>query len=217
MKLRAQCYGGFTLVEVLVALAITSLLMSLLMGANFYILQIQEKLADEVRTGEQAMRDRLWFRHIVAGLQPMDKDSADAFVGSPEAFRGWVARPLEAGIHVAPARVELALIKDDDGVVALRYTAHGVQHDLARWPASRARFTYHSRDGKIHDTWTAFSQPVERIPSAIGVVIESSDGERPRWYARVDAHPWLLTATPPPILRGTGAAPSSLGKTVGTP
>ncbi|MGC3962581.1 MAG: type II secretion system protein [Rhodocyclaceae bacterium] len=104
--------SGFTLMEVLVALAITSLLMTLLMGANYYILRTQDTLAREAREGEQGMRALAWYRQLVGGLAPVGEEVADAFEGDERGFRAITLRPLRAETIVAPEAISLRFERD---------------------------------------------------------------------------------------------------------
>ncbi|QDQ27245.1 type II secretion system protein [Chitinimonas arctica] len=199
---------GFTLIEVMVALAITALVMTLLMSATFYMLQIRSKLGEEVQQGEQVARREAWFRQIIGSIQPLEDEAPDPFEADASGFRALVSRPLRAQALVAPEQIELRIVADDQGAT-LVYKVDKVETVLANWPRAAARFAYLNRAGKIETSWNTLLQPTERIPRAIQIEITSKDGGRPLdyWFARIDADPWRYKKTLPPfLLPGAGGS-----------
>lgn len=196
--------------EVLVALAITSLLMTLLMGANYYILRVQETLAREVREGESSMRAQAWYRQLIGGLAPLGESSTDAFEGDQKGFRALTLRPLRADMMVAPEAMSLSLERDADGRLSLLYRADRIEMQMASWENATGRFVYRTQAGEQLASWSELKQTSERVPTAIELVISREDDEVPtaQWFARVESAPWTSTLTAAPILPPGGAGES---------
>jgi prepilin-type N-terminal cleavage/methylation domain-containing protein len=196
----AQAHRGFTLIEVLVALAITSLVMTLLMSAVYYVFQIRSRMIEEVTTGETQIRQRLWFRQLVAGVQPVAPEEADRFEGDANGFRALFARGFVAADQPAPESARLYLDRDDPGVTKLMYASAVTQLELARWFKAKPRFRYWTQAGNAETAWNERLQPVERLPAAIELEIEYESGSTETWFARVESTPWLIQQALPTFL-----------------
>lgn len=194
---------GFTLIEVLVALAITSMIMALLMGATFYLLQIRVKLTEEVHIGEQSTRQHIWFRQIAGSVQPSTLNDPGRFQGTESGFQSWVLRPLNSDTNNAMERAELLLSpnSDIDGV-NLVYKSSDNSLLLASWPNANARFTYLTAAGKEETIWNGRFQPDENTPRAIQLTVKSKDQDSlvDFWFALVDAEPWLDSKDSPDFI-----------------
>lgn len=73
LKLKRNVALGFTLVEMLVALVVTSLLISILMGMLYYMSRVQDSLQGEVVIREAQLRTKAWFSELVANCLPVEK------------------------------------------------------------------------------------------------------------------------------------------------
>jgi prepilin-type N-terminal cleavage/methylation domain-containing protein len=203
--MRANSLRGFTLVEMLVALAITSLVMTLLMGAMYYILQVRQKLASEVHDGEDAMRTQAWFRQLVHGIVPLEADVVDTFNGDAKGFRALISPSLSVTQDAAPVPVQLRVESDAKGV-SLLYQDGASPIVINTWQATSARFEYTLRSGKTTERWDPLEQTTEHAPRAIALRLEMPDGSRQMLFARVDAEPWAPKAAPKPFfMSGAGS------------
>lgn len=68
---RSPHAGGFTLVEILVALAMTGMLVALLMSSLYYGTRVQASLADELQVRERSLRRVDWFASSLQGCMPL--------------------------------------------------------------------------------------------------------------------------------------------------
>lgn len=196
---------GFTLVEMLVALAITSLVMTLLMGAMYYILQVRQKLASEVYDGEVTIRTQAWFRQLVHGVVPLESNVPDTFEGDAKGFRALIVPTLSVDLEGAPEPVQLRLELGSKGV-SLIYQASGPAFTIATWPATSGHFEYILRSGKALEKWSPLEQMTDHAPRAIALTLDMPDGEKQYLFARVDAEPWVPRAKAQPFfMSGTGS------------
>lgn len=202
--MRAPSPRGFTLVEMLVALAITSLVMTLLMGAMYYILQVRQKLASEVHEGEVSMRTQAWFRQLVHGIVPLEAHIADTFSGDAKGFRALISPSLSVVQDAAPVPVQLRIETGSNGV-SLLYQDGSSPVVIYTWPATSGQFEYSLHSGKTVERWDPLEQTQEHVPRAISLRLEMSDGSRQMLFARVDAEPWAPKAAPKPFfMSGAG-------------
>lgn len=198
-------HKGFTLIEVIVALAITSLIMTLLMGATFYVMQIRVKLTEEVRTGEQQARKELWFEQIVASILPVPTEDPGTFKATETQFSTWLSRPLNANILATPTEATLQLQKNIDiSGIDLIYSTEKDKFILKSWPEASAHFAYFDNSGKKLTAWSPLQQASERIPRAIQVeVLSSKDNSiMDFWFAKIEAAPYLEQKSIPSFLTG---------------
>ncbi|HEY9101396.1 prepilin-type N-terminal cleavage/methylation domain-containing protein [Chitinimonas sp.] len=197
----ARISKGFTLIEIMVALAITALVMTLLMGASYYILQVRVKLVNEVSEGELHARRQLWLHEIASSMQPLEREAPDGFEGKPEGFHGLAVRSLRGESNGAPELVNLLLKRNESGEMALHYQAGDADIVLASWPDANAAFSYQNRAGKLLDSWTSAEQATERLPRAVALKVgrRSDDSALDYYWIRLDAEPWIKQQSPAPF------------------
>ena len=76
---RRTALHGFTLIEVLIALAITSMVVSVLMSSVFYGVKVQTAIRQELVEREQLLRSKTWFSELLGSCLPADAASGSAF------------------------------------------------------------------------------------------------------------------------------------------
>lgn len=197
--------SGFTLIEVMVALVVTSLVMTLLMSATYYVLQIRIKLNDEVRSGELIARQQLWFRQTVGSILPAGDTSPNAFSGDEQKITALVSRPLQARSLNYPESIALTLKKTETQGVDLIYKSlefsDAPEIKIMSWPDSTARFAFIDELGKEEKAWNSLNQPLLKVPRAISITVENmrDSSQKEVWFARIDADPWTFKPPPPPF------------------
>ncbi|GLR11950.1 hypothetical protein GCM10007907_07400 [Chitinimonas prasina] len=173
---------GFTLVEILVVMVITSLVTGLLFQSMAMINRAQQgfdaQLAEMGRGGVRAE----WYRQLVGGLVPDYNDGKDKFTGGAMRLSGLTTMPLSPR-YGAPQAFSLVL-RPDGGEMTLVYRAEETQADFEvyRWPALKATFRYQDVDGSEYDSWPPVSalKPAQ-LPSAI--TIQSVGEDAISWVA----------------------------------
>ena len=192
---------GFTLVEMLVVLVLTSLAAGLLMQASTQVLGLQQRLNAQLERlrGPQLGAD--WLRQVVQGLQPDYSDGAHVFKGTERGFAALTTNPLSGSYGgLAP----FAVVLDYDGAsdsTALRYAAGAVPGVvvarladalpevqaatvLLRWPGRAPRLRYWDDKGEPHADWPPAQGLWRQLPSRITLEGEQEGGD-----------PWVLVAT----------------------
>ena len=173
-------HEGFTLVEVLVALSITSLIAALVLqlmvqGARLEI-QAGRSLADGA---PQSIRE-IWLRDALSAVLVSPADHPAAFTGdaarmefdTPDAVVPLGPRYGRMAFELRPqsgGSTQLFAVPPLTGPAANADTS-GSGLLLAHWPASAVRFRYRDAAGSWHDVWPPEQhQEPPPIPSAVSI------------------------------------------------
>lgn len=185
---------GFTLLEVLVVLAITGLLVSILMSLLYYVSRVQDALSIEVVEREFALRSRAWFTESVSACMPGTLDSA--FQGESQVLACDSLVPLLPSVPRSLEHVRFLLVKGERGQNELRYEQSGATSNsdeaviLTRLPDGEATFVYSGIDGVEYDHWPRKNGNVESLPRQVRLIVKSA-GSTYEWFAFPLADPWL--------------------------
>ena len=176
---------GFTLMEMLVVLVITSLAAGLLMQASTQVLGLQARLNAQLDGLRGPALGADWLRQVVQGLQPDYREGAHRFAGTARGFAGLTTNPLSGGYG---GLEPFALVLEHDeasntsalryapgagaGVVAARLADAlpdgAAAPVLLRWPGAAPRLRYWDERGEPHDDWPPAQQGRWRpLPSRI--------------------------------------------------
>jgi prepilin-type N-terminal cleavage/methylation domain-containing protein len=193
---RENCRAaGFTLVELLVALVITSLLVSILMGLLFYVYRAQDSLRSEVVDRESQLRARAWFSEALAECLPADAGSGAAFAGNAKEISCDSLAPLRPQSVPGTQRISFSLSAGTDNQTQLIYSERGESAKKAvpivNLPAGDAGFLYADVNGKEVDFWPPTRNNPETLPRRIRLVVKASSEVVFEWLATPRADPWL--------------------------
>lgn len=193
---------GFTLVEMLVVLIITSLAAALLMQASTHVLGLQQRLNAQLERLRGPALSADWLRQVVQGLQPDYHDGVARFSGTARGFSGLTTNPLSGAYGgLEPFAVVLQHDAATDtttlryapgagpGAVAARMAdalpEGGPTVALLRWPGNAQRLRYWDERGGPHEDWPPPLGQWRPLPSAI-TLEGDADGA---------GAPWLVVAT----------------------
>ena len=148
---------GFTLVEVLVALAITAAVAGLLLSVGTQAGGVRARLALRSVQAERAELGAGWFRNSVEGL--IQTDAAESWTqGNPVRFTGLTLIPLDG--EIGPAAAMDWSIQPDGAGEALVWRSAAEENWIAhRWRGKGARFAYLGPDLQWYDSWGAAGDP----------------------------------------------------------
>lgn len=190
--------AGFTLVEVLVALVITSLLVSILMGMLYYVYRVQDALREEIVEREFQLRTRAWFSEILASCLAAEAGTKMAFEGSSKKISCDTLSPLRPQTTLAPRRITLMLRQSSTGTNELTYAEQGDSedqgHSLIILPAGEASFFFSGMDQVEKSSWQPGDSTAETIPRRIRLAVTNSSEIVFEWLATPLADPWLEPA-----------------------
>ena len=166
---------GFTLMELLVVLVITSFVTMMLLQALSQAYGLQRRFAIQLVRGETGAMQLDWFRQVVQGVQPDLADAPGRFRGNAGGFSALATDPLGAA-EGASRLVQLAVVPDAGaGTVQLAMRLGQRELVLASWPGLReATFVYLDAEGRAHDQWPP---PFGTWPALPGVVALRLQGD----------------------------------------
>ena len=187
--------SGFTLIEVTVALVITSLLVSILVSALYYMFRVQDALRDEVVTRESDLRVKAWFADAVASCLPGDINTGTPFIGSETEIKCETTSALQPTFSGAPSLIVFALKNDQGGRTVLTYQEPARRsaepHILAEWASAEASFRYVNTMGTETDRWPKDRNDPETLPRLVKLSVTSSDGKSIVWPVAIRNDPWI--------------------------
>lgn len=169
--------GGFTLLEVVVVLVITSLVVGILMEGLYWVVRLQERFEPEIYFNQRAAMYRDWFRISINGLMPDHPDGFHRFHGESRRLKGLTLASLDQPsgqlrpimwslrFNSASGQTELLLGDDKDGYAILG------------WPGHVGRFRYLDAAGDWHDEWPPFLGQWPQLPVLIAVEGGEEGGE----------------------------------------
>jgi prepilin-type N-terminal cleavage/methylation domain-containing protein len=217
---RAQRQKGFTLIEVLIALAITSMVVAVLMSSVFYGAKVQSSIRDELVAREQSLRGKAWFSQVLSGCLPAEAAAVvrpgqapaniynSAFAGSAKEVVCETLSPIK-GARVLPAlKVKLALRQtpnasgfggsDSQQLTYQQVGSSDAAVVIADLPAGTPSFSFFGTRGVEVEQWPVNQGDTETLPRRIHLKVKSGTAEKPifEWFVSVSATPWVE-----PVLR----------------
>ena len=167
---------GFTLLEMLVAIALGSLVLGLLWSALDQVSRIERILSEERWRFEHNALRLAWFQTTVKSLLPRPAASPDGFVGDAKTFTALAGQPLAAD-DVARERVAWSIVyRGEFGATQLEYRGQkGAALVVLEWPGDSGRFRYLNA-ARFEERWppVTLDRP-PMLPTAI-VVETGIDG-----------------------------------------
>lgn len=179
-----RCAGGLTLIEMLVTLALASMISLVLWQALAQLARVERLLESEREAGGSTAVRIEWLRYTIEALLPGEPDSPDRLQGGESELRGLTSAPpidCRAGV----CRVSLALRFDDRAqrtelVVSALDRPDLAPQVLLAWPGQQGRFRYLDGGARWRDAWPPpMGVPValpraialDTGPGAIGVLV----------------------------------------------
>ncbi len=191
---RRQAMQGFTLVEVLVALVVTSLLISILVSALYYMFRVQSSLQGEIVIREADLRAKAWFFDAVANCLPVETGIGDPFSGSLTEIKCETTAALNPTFNDAPIPVVFSLKRGDGGLMVLTYqdaaTPAQKAHVLYEWVSDDAEFRYINIQGEEVDHWPEEKTSRETLPRFVKMSVKTSEAFPIVWNVALRNDPW---------------------------
>ena len=190
--------SGFTLVEVLVVMAITALVSTVLLQALSQVYLLQTRFGEQLTQSQSGAMRVDWWRQVVQGLEPDFGDGKRLFSGRSDRMEGLSTQ----GLGTEPEGPKAFALEMGNG--ELRYLAGEQVTSLLRWTAGdRAEFAYLDGTGQAHSQWPPASarSDAPQLPAAVLLRHSSSVGEvvllaTPRGARESRVRAFRLGATP---------------------
>jgi general secretion pathway protein J len=145
---------GFTLLEVLVVLVITSLISVVLIQGFSLILGVRGSVQNRIVGLEQALLKQNLYQLPLRGILPDYPDRPHIFHGEPKSLRGLTISPLQSQLG-SPVGFSMVLEYDSRrGKTELIYQEDGLEPQvLGNFDSNDVAFQYSDRDGIWQDAW----------------------------------------------------------------
>jgi len=173
---------GFTLIEVLVVLAITGMVMASLSVALTRIFDIRERLAPYLDRAELTGLSRDWLRNLFRGLVAERMGGQFTFKGAERRISGMTLAPL-GGALGAPAAFRLEFVPLAGGKETIRFTMLDQAlppADLLQLEEGSGRFEFMGADGVWQRQWPPAARP-GTAQSPLGQVAGTMPGMPAQW------------------------------------
>jgi general secretion pathway protein J len=144
---------GFTLVEMLVTLALVALVGGLLWQALATVARLETQLARTRSLSNDDLLRRAWVEQALAGVMTGPQGDPFRFDGRAGSLSAYTTMPPRPG-SLGPERLTLELQKSPGGWQLLaRLPGTETPLELWRWAGDEARFEYLDGRGRWHDAW----------------------------------------------------------------
>ncbi len=159
---------GFTLVEMLVTLALVALVSSLLWQALATVAQLEGQLARTRSLSNDDLLRRAWVEQALAGTMTGPEGDPVRFSGRATGLGTYTTMPPWPG-SLGPEWMTLELERSGDGQrLIARRPGSELPLELWRWAGAEGRFDYLDTGGSWHEVWpppnAARSEP---LPAAV--------------------------------------------------
>lgn len=179
---------GFTLVEILVVLVITSLVVGLLFQGMGQVMQLQSRAGEMIARSQQGAMIEDWFRQSLQGIQPDYDDGGDKFAGSERRMSGLTTNALAADYGTMAPFIWKIAYDSQRGVSELIYDEGRGGMPILAWQGDSGHFVYIDAEGESHDAWPPpMGQKWPQLPAVIrfetveNAVFSTVNGAVPGW------------------------------------
>lgn len=154
MRTESPQSRGFTLLEVIVVLVITSLITTILMQGLSVVLGAKLRFSDVLSGIEERGLQHSIMTSPLKGLIPDYEAGADTFAGNEQRLRGLTLTPLQ-GLNGAPTSIALSIDYNvSSNFTELTYFEKSYEPlTIAQWPGNIGDFSYRGRTGDWETNW----------------------------------------------------------------
>lgn len=165
-----KLHAGFTLLEVIVVLVITSIITTILMQGLSVTLNTKLRFESALTNIEEKNLQMHVISTPLTGLIPDYNDGDAPFKGSRQQMRGLTLNALQGTVG-APTRFQMTLEYDiSDNTTSLTYTELGFTSvPLAKWQGVEGEFLYRGRNGNWVDAWPPQGDEFIQAPRTIRI------------------------------------------------
>lgn len=183
-------YQGFTLIEILVVLVLTSLIAGILLEGLQQIYSLERRFGSEIYRNQQESMRVDWFRTSIQGLMPDYSDGKNQFKGEAR----WMAGQTIAAFDkpdgaLVPTRWFID-VDTQTGQTTLFAGSLASKEAILSWEGSEGRFVYFDNAGERQESWPPLLKKGPQIPSAIILEMGGSESRCVVALPRGPITPW---------------------------
>ncbi len=172
---------GFTLIEVLVVLIITSLIATLMLQGFRQVLDLRIRYLELGEAQDIQFLEQHWFATVCRGVVPGIKDGESRFKGDQRGFSGLTVGSLLGDLGVPqPFRVWLDK-KERHYVLQYQEDKRAHKEMLAVLHSPQASFAYLDAQGKVVSRWPPPGASEDSIPRGITLTMRQGGGQTEFW------------------------------------
>lgn len=165
---------GFTLLELLVVLIITTLTTALLFEGLSFVMHLREQLLNQFDEAHRGQIQEYWFRSSTESLVPAYEDIPEAkiFKGERMQFSGLTISSLDADQGV-PVEFAWELVRENEVTTLVYRNAQKQGWAVLSWRGSDiGQFNYLASDGQWYEQWppNSFGTQPPQLPRAISFI-----------------------------------------------
>ena len=158
---------GFTLLEILVVLVLTSLITGILIQGLQQVYRLQTHFGAEMFNAQQGAMRIDWFRSSVNGIMPDYADGKNIFKGESRRLQGQTTAPLNGPDGALVPFLWRIDFDAKTGAMALYSAEDRDASAILSWSGSEGRFLYVDAIGQNHELWPPFTGTWPQVPQMI--------------------------------------------------
>lgn len=155
---------GLSLLEVLITIAILSLLVAVLAQGWFQSLQSQVRLAAVADSHVAHQKIAIAVRQLIAEALLAGSGSGEALRGDARVIEAESSTSLRPDLGAAPMAVRLSLVEGPGGVEMRVGHPGAAPAQSLLWRFAQAQWRYHDQQGVEHDRWPAGAAEAGDLP-----------------------------------------------------
>lgn len=197
--------AGFTLLEVLAALALSGLIAAIAFSSLYGVQRLRQWSVQSLQAPTAGIMNLEWFRRSAAAVMTLPSAGAGGgFQGDGTGFAAVSLAPLFGDVGAPTATAWRLAVGAAPPRVGLQYRqADGPWRTVAEWPYPAAAFSYADDAGAWRGDWPPGGGVFPAVPAYIRLDVgqaERGDALRPLWsmVVRVDPPPPLPPLGPRP-------------------
>lgn len=170
-----KCYG-FTLLEMLVVLLLSSLVTMLLLQGLQHVFRLQRNFGAEQFSTQQGAMQVAWFRQSINGLMPEYPDGNNKFRGDTRQLQGLTVAALDAPDGTLVHFQWQLNFDPKQGRTLLKYGRDEKASTIMAWEGNGGGFRYLDANAEAHDEWPPFLGQWPQLPTAILLETRQASG-----------------------------------------
>jgi general secretion pathway protein J len=167
---------GFTLLEVIVVLTITSLISAILMQGLSLILDTQSRVSTTIASNRSKNLEYNIIKTPIEALIPDYLGGKNMFQGKDQVLSGLTLQPLR-GLNMAPTAFKLSLeyFSQRDSTALIYKEANFKPIELTSWKGKKGQFLYLTNKGNWENSWKTTNSRYDQVPRTIGLSTEADN------------------------------------------